>query len=70
MADKSDFTSKFDYVAESQQSLVAIVISQSVCAAFFLILAIVAITVYKLKDPKRNVDSSEEQLVHNEDLME
>lgn len=35
----------------------ATVISMSVFAAFFLILGIVAITIYKVKDPKRGGDS-------------
>jgi len=42
----------------------------SVNAAFWLIIGIVAITVYKIKDPKRNMDNSEEVLVRNEDLID
>jgi len=38
----------------------------SVFAALFLVLAIVAITIYKIKDPKRKVDNNyEEVLVRN-----
>lgn len=43
----------------------------SVFAAFFLVLGIVAITIYKIKDPKRKIDmDGEEVLVRNEDLLE
>ena len=46
-------------------------IASSVMAAFFLVLGIVAITVYKIKDPKRKVDMhSEEVLVRNEELLD
>ena len=47
------------------------VIASSVLAAFFLVLGIVAITIYKIKDPKRKVDmEGEEVLVRNDDLLE
>lgn len=43
----------------------------SVLAAFFLVLGIVAITIYKIKDPKRNMNlDGEEVLVNNQELLE
>jgi len=35
----------------------------SVLAAFFLVLAIVAVTVYKIKDPKHKVDMDGEEVL-------
>lgn len=46
-------------------------IATSVLAAFFLVLGIVAITIYKIKDPKRGIDmENEEVLVRNEELLD
>jgi len=47
------------------------VIATSVLAAFFLVLGIVAITIYKIKDPKRRIDlENEEVLVRNDELLD
>lgn len=43
-------------------------IGMSVMAALTLIMGIVAITVYKIKDPKRRSSSEEEVLVRKQDL--
>ena len=70
-ADEDTFTQKFDYVATTQQQVRSLVIATSVLAAFFLVLGIVAITIYKIKDPKRKVDmDGEEVLVRNQDLLD
>ena len=70
-ADDKTFAHKFDYVAIDQNSIRGNVIASSVMAAFFLILGIVAITVYKIKDPKRKVDmQNEEVLVRNQELLD
>ena len=53
VADTDTFTNKFSYVSDSKTKVHSYVISMSVLAAFFLILGIVAFTVYKIKDPKR-----------------
>lgn len=66
-ADEAAFTAKFSYIADSIDKQTSFVISMSVLCAFFLILGIVAITVYKIKDPKRRVDSREEQLASHEE---
>lgn len=56
-ADEDIFYNKFNYVAVTNDSIHACVIAFSVFAAFFLILGIVAFTIYKVKDPKRRVNS-------------
>ena len=63
IANDDTFTSKFSYVSDSQNSIRGGTIAMSVLAAFFLILGIVAITIYKVKDPKRGIDDREEVLV-------
>jgi len=64
ISDKDSFTNKFQYVADANNAVHSYVISMSVLAAFFLILGIVAITIYKIKDPKRSMDSQDEVLFH------
>lgn len=66
-ANEDAFTNKFSYVSDSLHKQSSFVISMSVLCAFFLILGIVAITVYKIKDPKRRTDSREEQLARHEE---
>ena len=67
-ADKDEFTDRYGYIKRSEDSVSASVIAMSVLAAFFLIMGIVAITVYKLKDPKRQNNANyEEQLVQSDD---
>jgi|Transcript_10952 hypothetical protein len=62
LADESTFVAKFDYIAVIGQSMSSIVIAFSVLATLALILGIVAIVVYKMKDPKRR-GQEEEHLV-------
>ena len=61
-ADDKLFIDKFDYIAIIQQDIKHIVIAFSVLATLALILGIVAIVVYKIKDPKRH-GQQEENLV-------
>ena len=62
-ADEDIFASKFSYVADANQKIRSIVISMSVLAAFFLILGIVSFTVYKVKDPKRQIQTQEDTIM-------
>ena len=62
LSDESTFVAKFDYIAIIQGQIDAIVIAFSVLSTLALILGIVAIVVYKMKDPKRH-GQEEENLV-------
>jgi len=64
-ANEDVFTQRFAYIAEEQRKTKNNVIAMSVMAGFFLILAIVTISVYKLKDPKRRANSDEETLMRS-----
>ena len=57
-ADTQKFTAMHDKIATTQNEMHGDVISMSVLSAFFLVLGIVAITVYKIKDPKRKQNNS------------
>jgi len=63
-ANQHIFKDKFSYIAEAQDTMRATVIAMAVLCAFFLIIGIVAITVYKMADPKRK-NSREEELVND-----
>ncbi len=69
-ANEADFYNNFSYIATTHKQQQANIIADSVLCAFWLILGIVAITVYKFKDPKRRLDSEEETLVRNEELID
>ena len=68
-ANQDTYKEKFEYIADAQNTMRATVIAMSVFAAFFLLLGIVTITIYKMGDPKRK-NSQDENLVNSQDLID